>query len=59
MLVQKEACIFSHRMEGQYRSGIQLFCQGAPSISLSGRNRLVFRTSEDRFGEMNQDLNLF
>jgi len=34
-------------MEGQYRSAIQLFCQGAPSISLSGRNRLVFRTSED------------
>ena len=43
MLVQNEACIFSHRMEGQYRSGIQLFLSGAPSISLPDKNCLVFR----------------
>ena len=61
-LFQKEACIFSHRMAGQYKSGIPLFLSGAPITSLSDRNRLVFRTSEEEgmwggvemFGGMNQ-----
>ena len=49
-------------MAGQYKSGIPLFLSGAPITSLSDRNHLVFRTSEEEgmwggvemFGGMNQ-----
>ena len=49
-------------MAGQYKSRIPLFLSGAPITSLSDRNRLVFRTSEEEgmwggvemFGGMNQ-----
>ena len=34
-------------MAEQYKSGIPLFLSGAPITSLSDRNRLVFRTSEE------------